>query len=119
MKWDPRSGSDPCNSHGKFRFQRIFLLAFSFLISFNIFINFDDIHPMRYQKKNFTILFAWASTLLLPLLFLALLGCSPRTHPLEQAVEKQILFVGNGTEPESLDPHLATGLPEIHILNAL
>ena len=34
-------------------------------------------------------------------------------------VEDQILFVGNGAEPEGLDPHIVTGVPEHHILTAL
>lgn len=34
-------------------------------------------------------------------------------------VDDQILFVGNGAEPEGLDPHIVTGVPEHHILTAL
>lgn len=36
-----------------------------------------------------------------------------------QAAEEQILLVGNGAEPESLDPHIVTGIPEHHVLTAL
>lgn len=32
---------------------------------------------------------------------------------------KQILHKGNGTEPQGLDPHIVTGVPEHHILAAL
>ncbi|PCJ56518.1 MAG: peptide ABC transporter substrate-binding protein [Candidatus Hydrogenedentota bacterium] len=34
-------------------------------------------------------------------------------------IADQILFVGNGAEPEALDPHTVTGVPEHHILTAL
>ena len=34
-------------------------------------------------------------------------------------VPKQILYVGNGTEPQDLDPHIVTGVPESKILMAL
>jgi oligopeptide transport system substrate-binding protein len=34
-------------------------------------------------------------------------------------IDDQILFVGNGAEPEGLDPHIVTGVPEHHILTAL
>jgi oligopeptide transport system substrate-binding protein len=31
----------------------------------------------------------------------------------------QILHIGNGTEPQGLDPHVVTGIPEFHIITAL
>ncbi len=34
-------------------------------------------------------------------------------------IDDQILFVGNGAEPEALDPHIVTGVPEHHILVSL
>src|SRR6218665_3175359 len=35
------------------------------------------------------------------------------------ATERGILIIGNGTEPETLDPQQATGVPEHHIFDAL
>ena len=32
---------------------------------------------------------------------------------------EQIIHIGNGTEPEGLDPHIVTGVPEHHVLLAL
>ena len=32
---------------------------------------------------------------------------------------KQILHIGNGDEPQDLDPHIVTGVPEHHIITAL
>jgi oligopeptide transport system substrate-binding protein len=49
-----------------------------------------------------------------------LTGCGNRTssslHPVDQAIEESILIRGNGAEPESLDPHLATSVSAGNIL---
>jgi oligopeptide transport system substrate-binding protein len=54
-------------------------------------------------------------------LFLVFLnaGCSEIIKPVDTAAEKQILYLGNGTEPQDLDPHVVTGVPESKILMAL
>ncbi len=53
--------------------------------------------------------------LLLPLILVLLSSaCSRRTEP-----EGAVLKLGNGSEPESLDPHLTTGVPEYRIISAL
>lgn len=46
-------------------------------------------------------------------------GCGSRERPVDQANRDGILLLGNGTEPENLDPHTVTGVPEIQILQAL
>ncbi len=46
-------------------------------------------------------------------------ACKPMISNVDKAIDEQILHFGNGAEPQSLDPHLATGLPESHILQAL
>lgn len=46
---------------------------------------------------------------------LALLpGCGGRTAP-----EGDVINIGNGAEPEGLDPHIVTGVPEHHVLTTL
>jgi len=45
-------------------------------------------------------------------------GCE-RVAPVEIANREQILLKGNGPEPASLDPHIATGVPEHNIIVAL
>jgi len=60
------------------------------------------------MKINFTILL---------LIFLA--ACSESVKPVDTAVDNQILYVGNGTEPQDLDPHIVTGVPESKVLMAL
>ena len=48
-----------------------------------------------------------------------LVACSESVKPVDTAVENQILYIGNGTEPQDLDPHLVTGVPESKVLMAL
>jgi oligopeptide transport system substrate-binding protein len=59
--------------------------------------------------------------LLTALLALCLLtsACSQRERPVDAGVRDGILLVGNGTEPATLDPHLAVGVTEHEILRAL
>lgn len=37
----------------------------------------------------------------------------------DTAAEQGILLLGNGTEPQTLDPQIATGVPENHLISAL
>jgi oligopeptide transport system substrate-binding protein len=63
---------------------------------------------------------AWLQLLLLlPLLCLFLSGCGPRERPVDAGVRDGFLLVGNGTEPATLDPHLAVGVTEHEILRAV
>ena len=48
-----------------------------------------------------------------------LVSCSESISNVDAALEKQILYIGNGAEPKDLDPHVVTGVPESHILMAL
>lgn len=51
---------------------------------------------------------------------LLLIGCRDQASTtVEYGIEKQILYVGNGTEPADLDPHITTGLTEFNIHLAL
>ncbi len=62
------------------------------------------------------------------LIFITLLGAGigmfhqarqKRMPRVQVADEKQILLIGNGTEIESLDPHMVTGQPEHRIISAV
>ena len=53
------------------------------------------------------------------LTFFVLIGCSSSEAPVDSAVESTIFHYGNGTEPQGLDPHIVTGVPEHHLLIAL
>ncbi len=60
---------------------------------------------------------ARAGALCLALLCLA--SCGRRETPAEKAAEDGVLILGNGADPASLDPSLATGTCEAKILNGL
>ena len=53
------------------------------------------------------------------LLFLPHSACKRGQSIVDQATANQILHVGNGQEPQELDPHIITGVSEIKILTAL
>ena len=48
-----------------------------------------------------------------------LIGCSSSLSPVDDGLEKQIFHFGNGSEPQGIDPHIVTGVPEHHILISL
>ncbi|MCD8481946.1 MAG: peptide ABC transporter substrate-binding protein [Verrucomicrobia bacterium] len=52
-------------------------------------------------------------------LLLLLTGCGGSLPNTDQGVRDQILLLGNGAEPKSLDPHIATGVTENKIISAL
>jgi len=45
-------------------------------------------------------------------------GKEKKTH-VSEGTRNQILHMGNGTEPQGLDPHIVTGVPEHRIISAL
>lgn len=51
---------------------------------------------------------------------LALLaGCGQRETQVQQATREGIMLVGNGAEPQDLDPHTITGIPERNVVITL
>ena len=48
-----------------------------------------------------------------------LVSCSSSVTPVDDAIDKQIFHFGNGSEPQGIDPHIVTGVPEHHILISL
>ena len=52
-------------------------------------------------------------------LVITLSGCENYQSNVESGNIEGTLHWGNGTEPQSLDPHIATGVPEHHIISAL
>jgi oligopeptide transport system substrate-binding protein len=46
-------------------------------------------------------------------------GCSKRESPVKIGNREQILHLGNGSDPQDLDPHTTTGIPESNIIKAL
>ncbi len=46
-------------------------------------------------------------------------GCGRRETLVDRGNRDQVLYIGNGTEPKGLDPHLVTGVTEGNIMAAL
>jgi len=46
-------------------------------------------------------------------------GCVKREHPVDSGLRDGILHIGNGTEPQDLDPQTVTGVPEHKLMMAL
>ncbi|MDX2464541.1 MAG: peptide ABC transporter substrate-binding protein [Porticoccus sp.] len=67
------------------------------------------------KKRGKTLLF----TALFTLLIIELTGCSSGENNVTTGNREGILHWGNGTDPQELDPHIVTGIPEHHILTAL
>ena len=59
------------------------------------------------------------SSLLIGIYLSILVGCEKPPTNVEIGNKTGVLHWGNGTEPQSLDPHIATGVPEHHIISAL
>lgn len=57
--------------------------------------------------------------LLTPLILLLLVGCSAGESNVSQGNREGILHFGNGSEPQGLDPHVVTGVPESKLIDAL
>ncbi len=54
------------------------------------------------------------------LLIITITGCtSEQTSNVESGTQNQILHIGNGTEPQGLDPHFVTGVSEHNIITSL
>jgi len=57
------------------------------------------------------------AALFLPILLLV--GCGGSQSNVDTGNNAGVLYVGNGTEPQTLDPHIATGIPESQIISTL
>ena len=71
--------------------------------------------------KNLKLkIFSISRTLVVFLLFnILILSCGQRSTPVEDSIQDQVLYLGNGTEPQDLAPHIVTGVPEHKVLLSL
>ena len=46
-------------------------------------------------------------------------SCSETISPVDSGLENKVFHFGNGAEPQGLDPHIVTGVPEHHLLIGL
>jgi oligopeptide transport system substrate-binding protein len=70
---------------------------------------------MPYPQHQLNRLFVTASAFLL----LLIASCGDRVNNVTSGNLSGTLHWGNSTEPQSLDPHIATGVPEHHIISSL
>ena len=63
--------------------------------------------------------FPLTKTLLAPLLCLVLTSCGTGESNVVAGNRDGVLHYGNGSEPQGLDPHIVTGIPENHIVRAI
>ncbi|WP_019530981.1 peptide ABC transporter substrate-binding protein [Dasania marina] len=61
----------------------------------------------------------WPRLLCIWVMFLGLSACGGGESNVSKGNREGILHFGNGTEPQELDPHVVTGVPEHHIITAL
>lgn len=66
---------------------------------------------------KFTLRFSGVPRILAALVLLA--GCAPRETAVQKGNRERVLYRGNATEPESLDPHLVRGQVEWTIVGGL
>ncbi|WP_045859685.1 peptide ABC transporter substrate-binding protein [Teredinibacter purpureus] len=58
--------------------------------------------------------------LIISTLLCVVVGCGKQELTnVEFGNNNQILFIGNGDEPQGLDPHTTTGMPDFHVISAL
>jgi oligopeptide transport system substrate-binding protein len=68
----------------------------------------------KYHSSN------WFLACLLLAIIMSFHSCSDEKEVIgSKGASSQILHCGNGTEPQGLDPHIVTGIPEFHIIMAL
>ena len=60
------------------------------------------------KTKHFFILLAFVIS-----------GCGKSVSPVDSSIETGVFHFGNGSEPQGIDPHIVTGVPEHHILISL
>lgn len=89
-------------------------LATSFLTAFSI----SKPSTKPYAKDRAAHASLWSLFALLTACLL-LGACGEGESKVESGDRQQILHWGNGAEPQELDPHIVTGVPEHHIITAL
>ena len=72
----------------------------------------EQIFTRSNQMKKFHIL-----PIICSLFFIY--SCSENISPVDSGLEDKIFHFGNGTEPQGIDPHIVTGVPEHHLLIGL
>lgn len=73
----------------------------------------------EYMAVNFKTPSSLLGIAIVGLAMAALLACSQTESNVAAGNRDGVLHFGNGTEPQTIDPHVMSGSPEVHIANAL
>ena len=76
-------------------------------------------HSEKQSIHQTSSIFNKTISFLMLMLFISLTGCGSGESNISLGNRTGILYWGNGTEPASLDPHIATGVPEHHIMSSV
>tara|TARA_B110000003_G_scaffold68484_1_gene69605 strand:+ start:1445 stop:3112 length:1668 start_codon:yes stop_codon:yes gene_type:complete len=79
-------------------------------------MNYHSINSSKYRRKSIT---EFSFKLFLTIIFVGLAACSGGESNVSAGNKNGTLYWGNGTEPQTLDPQIATGVPESHIISAV
>jgi len=60
-----------------------------------------------------------AAVLVVAFVLASFTGCGRKETPVARGNREQVLYLGNGSEPKGLDPHLVTGVTEHNVIAAL
>ena len=76
-------------------------------------------HAIMSRQINTARILSYVSSALRCVLLLLLSACGGGESNVVTGNRDGVLHYGNGTEPQGLDPHVVTGVPENHIIRAL
>jgi oligopeptide transport system substrate-binding protein len=77
-------------------------------------------HPYHLAKKHLHTVFLSFTKIFIGFIFLSgLVSCGSSESNVSAGNKSGTLYWGNGTEPQSLDPQIATGVPEHHVISAV
>ena len=76
------------------------------------------VRAARWVRQSGFVIRHWPSAVVIAAAAALLNGCTPPTR-VSYGDREQVLFHGNGAEPQDVDPQIVTGVPEDHIITAL
>ena len=71
------------------------------------------------MAKDYYSPWGFAGIALIGLLITVLQGCGQGESNVDAGNRDGVLHFGNGTEPQTLDPHVMSGMPEVNVALAL
>jgi oligopeptide transport system substrate-binding protein len=75
-------------------------------------------NKINHTKKSLSLL-AYLKVVFIIISSFIIISCGSGERNIDNGLKTQELHIGNGTEPQDIDPHVITGVPESKIVNAL